>query len=223
MGLVRQLLSRLEPQQDKPQPGRTGRLAIPLRSDRSLLQLVAAVVVAVGRARRTLTVDPVEGPEDRVECRLVPHPLQGGCRADQPQLAVSVEAARIPRTVRGIRQIPAVRQVATRSLRQQAALATGPSQAVPVAVRVDQQRAQTRTQSDGQAEPRGRHYHRLVGVVEQPERQPVRTGEQARHPQAEPDRVAVVARVMRQALADQAVTVGSALVVAVVVVVSLVG
>ena len=80
-------------------------------------------------------------------------------------------------------------------------------------VRVDRPRTQTQTQSDGQAEPRDQHYHRQVVAVEQPERQPVRTGEQARHPQAEPDRAAVAVRVMPQAQAAQAVTVGSALAV----------
>jgi hypothetical protein len=59
-----------------------------------------------------------------------------------------------------------------------------------------------------------------VVVVEQPEQQPVRTGLQGQHPQDEPDRAAVVARAMPQAQAARAVTVGSALVVAVVVVVS---
>ena len=89
-------------------------------------------------------------------------------------------------------------------------------------VQVDQQLAQTQTQSAERAEPRGRHYHRQVGVVEQPERQPVRTGEQARHPQAEPDRAAAVVRVTPQAQAAQAVTVESALVAVEVEVVSLV-
>ena len=89
-------------------------------------------------------------------------------------------------------------------------------------VRVDRPRTQTQTQSDGQAEPRDQHYHRQVVAVEQPERQPVRTGEQARHPQAEPDRVAVVVRVTPQAQAAQAVTVESALVAVEVEVVSLV-
>ena len=59
--------------------------------------------------------------------------------------------------------------------------------------------------------------------MEQPERQPDRTGEQAQRPQAEPDRAAVVARVTRQAQAGQAVTAGSALVVEVAVAVLLVG
>ena len=119
MGLARQSLSQSEPRQDRQPPGRTGRLAIPLRSERSLLPRVAGVEVVAGRARQISMVDPVEGSGGRAECRLAPHQLQADCRADQPQLAVSVEAARIPRTVRGIRQIQAVRQVATRSLRLQ--------------------------------------------------------------------------------------------------------
>ena len=59
-------------------------------------------------------------------------------------------------------------------------------------------------------------------AAEQPEQQPVRTGAQVRHPQAEPDRAEAVARAMPQAQAVQAVTVGSALVAEAVVVVSLV-
>ena len=91
-----------------------------------------------------------------------------------------------------------------------------------MAVRVDQLHRQMQTQSDGQAEPRGRHYHRQAVAVEQVERQPVRTAGQARHPQAEPDRAAAVVRVTPQAQAAQAVTVESALVAVEVEVVSLV-
>ena len=49
--------------------------------------------------------------------------------------------------------------------------------------------------------------------MEQPEQQPDRTGEQAQHPQAEPDRAVAVARATPQARAEQAVTVESVLVV----------
>ena len=89
-----------------------------------------------------------------------------------------------------------------------------------MAVQVDQQRAQTQTRSAERAGLRGRHYHRQAVVVEQPERQPDRTVEQARHPQAEPDRAEAVARATPQAQAAREVTVGSALVVVVEVVVS---
>ena len=215
MGPVRQSPLRLEPQQDRQPPGRTGRLATQRRLERSLPLLVAVVEVVAGQARPTLTVDPVAGLGGRGECLLALRRLQAGYRADRLRLVDSVEAARIRRTVRGIRQIPAVRQVATPCQLRQAAWAMALFLAVPVAVRADRQHRQTRTQSDGQAEPRGRHYHRQVGVVEQPERQPVRTEEQARHPQAEPDRAAVVARVTRQAQAAQAVTAESALAVGV--------
>lgn len=98
-----------------------------LRLERLLPLLVAVVVVEEGRAQQISTVDPVEGSGGRVECRLVPHQLQADCRADQPRLAVSVEAARIPRTVRVIRQIQAVRQVDTRSLRLQGGRDMDPS------------------------------------------------------------------------------------------------
>lgn len=97
----------------------------------------------------------------------------------------------------------------------------GRSLAVPVAVRVGRQHQPTQTRSAEQAEPQGRHYHRQVVEVEQPEQHPVRTGEQVRHPQAEPDRVEAVARATPQAQAGQAVTVESVLVAVVVVVVSL--
>ena len=80
---MRQLPSRSEPQQAKPQPGRTGRSAIQLRSERSLPLLVAEVEVVEGRVRPTLTVAAVAGSEGRGEYRLVPHPLQEDYRADQ--------------------------------------------------------------------------------------------------------------------------------------------
>lgn len=56
--------------------------------------------------------------------------------------------------------------------------------------------------------------------MEQQEQQPGKTGEQARHQQAEPDRAEAVVRAMPQAQVVQAVTVGSALVVVVAVAVS---
>jgi hypothetical protein len=128
------------------------------------------------------------------------------------------DLAQAPATAKVFLPNPAVHLVATARRRLRVALATGPSLAGAVAVRVDQPLAQTQTHSDGQAGPRGRRYLQQVVEVERGERQPVKTGPQGQHQQDEPDRVVAVVRAMPQALAVQAVTVGSALVVAVVVV-----
>lgn len=87
MGLVRQLPSRSEPQQAKPQPAQMGLLAIQRRSERSLPLLVAGVVVAAEQPQAISMVDPVEGSGGRVECRRALRQSQAGCRADQLLLA----------------------------------------------------------------------------------------------------------------------------------------
>ena len=66
-----------------------------------------------------------------------------------------MEAARIQQMVRGIRQIWAVHQVATRSHQLLEAMAMVQFRAVLVEVAVDQPQAQTQTQSGGQAGPQG--------------------------------------------------------------------